>query len=126
MKSILLRKSDELTGVCRNYFEKLKAWLKEETKTSFTNRQARQALKEKPSNQKKFMVQLQAYGHIKKGQGDQKKGYYYEITSPEEYEQLKASIDHILDQILQQFNSSGAVQGQSELLKKKIANKLTK
>lgn len=126
MKSILLRKSDELTGACRNYFEKLKAWLKEETKTAFTNRQARQALKEKPSNQKKFMVQLQAYGHIKKGQGDQKKGYYYEITSPEEYQQLKESIDHILDQTLKQFNSSEVVPSQSEPLKKKTSNKLTK
>lgn len=126
MKEILLRKSDELTGACRDYFEKLKQWLKEETKTSFTNRQARQALREKPSNQKKFMVQLQAYGHIKRGQGDQKKGYYYEVASPEEYQQLKESIDNILDQIIEQFNSSQAVPSQSEPLKKKTANKLSK
>lgn len=109
MKEVLLRKSDELSGACRNYFEKLKQWLKEETKTAFTNRQARQALREKPSNQKKFMVQLQAYGHIKRGQGDQKKGYYYEIVSPEEYQQLRAAIDNILDQIVKGFNSSEAV-----------------
>ena len=126
MKEVLLRKSDELNGSCRNYFEKLKAWLKEETKTAFTNKQARQALREKPSNQKKFMVQLQAYGHIKRGKGDQKKGFYYEITSPEEYEQLRNSIDQILDQITEQFNSSEAVTSQREPLKPKRARKITK
>ena len=47
MKAILLRKADELSGACRNYFEKLKTWLKEESKTAFTNKQARQALREK-------------------------------------------------------------------------------
>jgi len=109
MKEVLLRKSDELSGPCRNYFEKLKAWLKDESNlpaskagTAFTNKQARQALREKPSNQKKFMVQLQAYGHIKRGKGDQKKGYYYEIVSPEEYQQLKQSIDTILDKTLKE------------------------
>ena len=126
MKEVLLRKSDELSGSCRNYFEKLKAWLKEETKTAFTNKQARQALREKPSNQKKFMVQLQAYGHIKRGKGDQKKGFYYEITSPEEYQQLRNSIDQILDQITEQFSSSEAVTSQSEPLKPKRARKITK
>ena len=126
MKAVLLRKSDELSGACRNYFEKLKSWLKEESKTAFTNKQARQALREKPSNQKKFMVQLQAYGHIRKGKGDQKKGFYYEITSPQEYQELKAAIDQILDQITEQFNSSEAVPKQGEPLKPKRNRKIAK
>ena len=126
MKAILLRKADELSGACRNYFEKLKTWLKEESKTAFTNKQARQALREKPSNQKKFMVQLQAYGHIKRGKGDQKKGYYYEIVSPEEYQALSNSIDNILDQTLKQFRSSEAVPNPSEPLKRKRNSKLAK
>ena len=126
MKAILLRKADELSGACRNYFEKLKTWLKEESKTAFTNKQARQALREKPSNQKKFMVQLQAYGHIKRGKGDQKRGYYYEIVSPEEYQVLSNSIDNILDQTLKQFRSSEAVPNPSEPLKPKRNSKLAK
>jgi len=134
MKAILLRKADELSGACRNYFEKLKDWLKEESKTAFTNRQAREALREKPSNQKKYMVQLQAYGHIKRGKGDQKKGYYYEIVSPEEYQALSNSIDNILDQTLKhlslpqrkEFRSSEAVPNPSEPLKRKRNSKLAK
>ncbi|GAB5524245.1 MAG: hypothetical protein Roseis2KO_21170 [Roseivirga sp.] len=130
MKEVLLRKSDELSGACRNYFERLKQWLHEETKTAFTNRQARQALREKPSNQKKFMVQLQQYGYIKRGKGDQKKGFYYEIISPEEYQELKKSIDHILGQIVpklrEQFSSSEAVPATNEPLKKQRVRKIGK
>ena len=72
------------------------------------------------------MVQLQAYGHIKRGKGDQKKGFYYEITSPEEYQELKAAIDQILDQITEQFNSSEAVPKQSEPLKPKRNREIAK
>lgn len=124
MKEVLLRKSDELSGACRSYFEKLKTWLGAEGKTTFTNREARQALREKPSNQKKFMVALQSYGHIRKGKGDQKKGYRYEVTNPKDYEQLRTTIDNTLTEIIKRFSSSEAVQKAKEPLKKKTASKL--
>jgi hypothetical protein len=41
LKEILLRKSDELSGACRNYFEKLKKWKASE----FNNREIRQELR---------------------------------------------------------------------------------
>lgn len=99
LKEILLRKSDELSGACRNYFERLKYWLKEEAKTAFTNAQARTALRENHSNQKRYMLQLQESGLIRKDKGDRKKGFYYEVVSMEEYEQLKAGITGVLDAI---------------------------
>jgi len=100
LKEILLRKSDELSGACRNYFERLKAWMKQESKTDFTNTQARTALRENHSNQKRYMLQLQEAGLICKGKGDRKKGFCYEIVSTEEYEQLRAGITNVLDDIL--------------------------
>lgn len=99
MKEILLRKSDELTGACRNYFERLKQWLNEEKKTAFTNTQARQALRETHSSQKHYMVGLQQSGFIRKCSGDKKKGFYYEVVSHEEYEQLRTGIAGVLDDI---------------------------
>lgn len=123
LKETLLRKSDELSGACRNYFEALKKWLKEEAKTAFTNAQARTALRENHSNQKRYMVQLQETGLIHKGKGDNKKGYYYEITSTEEYEQLKTGITGVLDSILQKLmpevQRSQAVHKPGEPLKPK-------
>lgn len=116
MKEVLLRKSDEVSGACRNYFERLKKWLKERNLSkveggplshaesviegAFTNAQARAALRENPSNQKRYMIQLQQAGLIAKTKGNRKKGFYYEVVSMEEYEQRKARITGILDEIL--------------------------
>jgi predicted transcriptional regulator len=105
LKEILLRKSDELSGACRNYFERLKAWMKQEGKTDFTNTQARTALRENHSNQKRYMLQLQEAGLIRKGKGDRKKGFCYEVVSIEEYEQLKAGITSVLDEIYQSLTA---------------------
>ncbi|MGB0429699.1 MAG: hypothetical protein ACPGLV_04435 [Bacteroidia bacterium] len=120
MKHILLRKSDELTGACRYYFERLKKWLKEEAKTAFTNNQARQALRENHSNQKRYMVQLQQAGLIHKSKGDNKKGYYYQVTSLEDYEKLKNGIYRVLDNILKELkigSSKEVVQSSEEVQK---------
>jgi len=130
MKSILLRKSDELTGACRDYLESLKAWMEEEKKTAFTNKEVRQSLRVKHSNQKRYMGQLQQYGYIKRATGDQKHGYHYEVVSYEEYEKLKEGIGNALDSVLtdlqKQFNGSPAVHKKNELLKSKRTSKITK
>jgi hypothetical protein len=121
IQEILLRKSDDISGACRNYFERLKKWLQEESKTAFTNTQARTALRENHSNQKRFMIQLQLEGLIKKGKGDKKKGFYYEVNSMEEYQERKASINNILSSIFlnlpKEVQSSVEVQTPTEPLK---------
>ncbi|MEZ4721113.1 MAG: hypothetical protein R2813_04465 [Flavobacteriales bacterium] len=113
MKEILLRKSDEISGACRNYFERLKRWLKEEAKTAFTNSQARTALRENHSNQKRYMIQLQQMGLIRKTKGDKKHGYYYEVVSMEEYEQLRSGVANVLDDIF--LKVTGEVQSSEEV-----------
>jgi len=130
MKSILLRKSDELTPACRSFLERLKAWLEQENKSAFTNKESRQALRIKHSNQKRYMLHLQAYGYIRRSTGDQKNGYSYEVVSYEEYEKLKQGIGNALDQVLEnldkQFSSSQAVQSQNEPPNSQKINKKNK
>jgi hypothetical protein len=106
MKEILLRKADELSGACRNYFEQIKQWLQTENKSSFTNYEARMALRENHSNQKRYMLQLQL-GHFVKQvkQKEKSKTHLYEIVSKEEYEQLKNRIGTVLDEILEQLKT---------------------
>jgi histone H3/H4 len=106
MKDVLIRKSDQLNAACRKYLEWLKAWLKMEKKTSFTNKEVRQAIRINPSNQKRYMVQLQDYDHVQKVQGEKGKTHHYEITSLEEYEKLKDGISSILDEILKKLRNS--------------------
>jgi len=100
MKEVLIRKSDDLTGACRDYFERLKDWLKKEDKNTFTNKEVRQEFRLNASNQKRYMVELQTGYYIRKSKGNQAQGFRYEIISMEEYEQLKQGITGILDEIL--------------------------
>jgi len=99
MKDILLRKSDEVSGACRNYFERLKAYLQETGQSSFTNRSAGHALRVAHSTIKRYHLELQQAGLIKLNQDKTNKSYWYEINSMEEYEALKSRIVSVLDEI---------------------------
>jgi hypothetical protein len=123
MKEILLRKSDELNGACRSYFESIKAWMEKEKRTTFTNREIRQALRMNSNNQKRYTLQLSAGQYIRKVKGTQAKGYEYVIISPKEYEQLQKNIAHVMDEILEQlkeqFSGSPVVHKENEPPKRK-------
>ncbi|HET6243911.1 MAG: hypothetical protein H0V01_04495 [Bacteroidetes bacterium] len=117
MKHILLRKSDELNGACRAFFENLKQHLKAHNQQKFTNKEIRSAFRINHNTQKMFMVELQQYGYIRKTEGDKKKGFNYEVISFEEYEQLETRINTVLDQILQQLKGT-EVEKLEEVVKK--------
>ena len=128
----MLRKSDELTGSCRNYLESLKTYLKAKKKKEFTNREIRQALRINPSNQKRYNLQLAIGYYIKKVEGKKATGYHYEVVSTTEYNQLQTDVNSVLDKTLKdlekrqsdsdQFNGSKVVQTQDEPSKVKKIN----
>jgi hypothetical protein len=108
MKAILLRKSDELSGACRNYFEQLKTYLKASPtggglEGAFTNRQAGQALRIAHSTVKRHHYELHNAGLIKIKQDKKSKSYWYEVCSTEEYEALKNRISGVLDEVLEKI-----------------------
>jgi hypothetical protein len=106
MKNILLKKSDELGYATRKFLENLKKYLQENKLKIFANKQIRAALKENPNNQKRYMVELQQYGFIKKVEDkttNQRKGFLYEIINYEEYNQLQSIINSALDGILERL-----------------------
>jgi hypothetical protein len=123
MKEILLRKSDELNGACRSYFESVKEWMEKEKRTTFTSREIRQALRMNGNNQKRYNLQLAAGNYIMPVKGTKAKGYEYTLTSPEEYIRLHHTIEQVLDNILQslqkRFGGSPVVQNGNEPLKRK-------
>ena len=121
LKETLLRKSDELSGATRNYFEQLKQYLKQRAEENkgqpdtgqFKNQEARKALRVSPSQQKRYMVQLQAEGLVLKtqqGKGNQKQGFVYQVINEKEYETLKQRIASVLDEALNQLKTKEAVQ----------------
>ena len=135
MKNILLKKSDELGYATRNYFEQLKQHLQESKQKTFINSSIRKVFREHPSKQKRFMIELQQYGFIRKVDGDKKKGFVYEVVSNEEYNSLQHTINTALDDVLhnlprqsgrlQDGSGSVVVQSRSKPLKAATAKRKT-
>lgn len=128
LKETLLRKSDELSGACRNYLENVKAYLENENKTKFTNREIRKALRINESNQKRWTIALHNNYYIKRTKGTQSKGYDYEIVSYEEFRKLKEQVGNALDETLAQLHKlerSKTVQSKNEPRNNKKTKALT-
>jgi hypothetical protein len=96
LKDVLLRKSDELSGSCRDYLQHISEYLQSNQQTKFNNREIRKHLKLEPTKQKRFTKLLLESYYIKRTQGSKAKGYEYEITSPDEYNQLQSKISGVL------------------------------
>ena len=111
LQDILLRKSDELTGACRNYLEQVKDYLEtrdqvgedQEPITSFSNLEIRKALRVNVSNQKRYTTSLIAHYYIRKVSGKKGTRYGYEIVSIEEFESLKGQISNVLSSNLEKL-----------------------
>ena len=103
IQEVLLRKSDLLNGACRSFFELLKAYLKANNQNTFTNAEIRRTLRINPSNQKRYMLQLQIAELVKRAKGDKQKGYVYEVVNYEDYENTNKQIETLLNTTLQQL-----------------------
>jgi len=124
MKEILLRKSDELNGATRNYFEKLKTWLTQESRTTYTNQEAKRVLRLPSSTIKRYQLYLFQSGYIRVANGKKHRGYEYEIVSYEEYMKLRNHIATAMDEILDRLSSPPVAQSKSEPPKKKKTKQL--
>jgi hypothetical protein len=133
LKETLLRKSDELTGACRNYLESIKSYLEQESKTQFSNLEIRRALRVNQSNQKRYNINLTSNYYIKKVKGKTGTAYHYEIVSYQEFQELRSHITSVLDNNLEklncysdteQFTGSEPVHKTSEPVKSKKVSKI--
>lgn len=100
MGEVLLRKSDDLSGACRNYLERLKAYLQQLNQITFTNKEVRRSLRLSGTTVRRYHNDLLQNGYIKLQEKSKHLGYIYEITSYEEYQQLQKSVTVALDEIL--------------------------
>ncbi len=136
LKEILLRKSDELSGACRNYLENIKHYLRERKKTSpelvegeFSNREIRKALRVNPSSQKRYNLVLMAGYYIRKVKGKKGTSYGYEVVNHKEFHQLRSHISNVLDNNLKKlgrFGGSQVVHRADEPVKEEIIREISK
>lgn len=105
VKDTLLRKSDELNGETRQFFETLKNLVQKDNpkQTAFLARDIRHTLRMHPMKLTRLLSQLESRNLIKRISSRQS-GFEYEITSFEDYELLKHGVN-ILDRVLEQLKA---------------------
>jgi hypothetical protein len=113
MKDILLRKSDELTGGCRKYFETLKIYLKEKKKNQFTNYEIKTELHIPITTVKRHNTALLQSYLLKKTENEENTAHLYEITSTEEYKQLQKRINTVLDEVVKNIKNTLSPEGRA-------------
>lgn len=106
LKDTLLRKSDDLTGACRNYFEKLKLYLLGEGKKKVTNLEMSKLLKISIPTIKRHHLALVTNGYLKTSKEKGSKAYHYEVVSFEEYRELQNQINTALDGALEKIQAT--------------------
>jgi predicted transcriptional regulator len=100
LKEILLRKSDEISGTCRNYLEELKSYLKAAKKERFGALEVRRKLRIAKTSQWRFHKQLEESQLIKKVKIKGRQAYHYEITGQQDYQNMQQQIDKVLQECL--------------------------
>lgn len=104
VKESLLRKSDELNGQLRSFFENLKALISKRPKEeqTFYSKQIREQFRMNPMKANRYLRELDYWGYVKQVGGNRKTGFEYEIVAWDEYQHLQSGID-ILDSTLQKI-----------------------
>ncbi len=100
---VLLRKSDTITGACRNHLESLKNYLKVNNQTTFTNAEIRKRLRIKESTLRNYHKQLLAEDYIRRIKKAKTKSYCFEIIDIDEYANLKEQINNALNNCITQI-----------------------
>ncbi len=107
LKPILLRKSDNLNGATRNYFERLKAYLSKKQDTIFTNREIRKEFRMAESTHRRYQLLLQQEGYIKRRIDIQSDSFVYEIVDNDEFGDLEKSINTALGFCIEKLEKTG-------------------
>ena len=109
---VLLRKSDTITGACRNYLETLKGYLEKNNQTTFTNAEIRRHLRIKESTLRNYNNQLLLEDYIRRIKKAKTKSYCFEVVDVDEYTNLKAQINNVLQNCIAKINSQTASKSQ--------------
>jgi DNA primase len=98
----LLRKSDELSGKTRSFFESLKTFLADTSRNDavFYAKDIRKYFRLHPMQIKRFLDELEGRGFIKCRSRHMKTGNEYEVLIWDDYQQLEAEVD-ALDKVLE-------------------------
>jgi DNA primase len=104
-RASFLRKSDELSGKERAFFEALKATVNKTEKESFFAKDIREAFRFHPQALKRNLNTLEKYHYITKVGTNRKMSYEYKINIWDDYSKLQEGMD-VLDQKLKELRDN--------------------
>jgi len=100
----LLRKSDELSGKTRSFFESLKELLQQWKVKTFYAKDVRKFLRMHPMTLQRHVNELERRGLVRCVSGSNKPGNEYEVVVWDDFEQLKSGLD-IMDLVLEKLEN---------------------
>ncbi|GAF04800.1 DNA primase [Saccharicrinis fermentans DSM 9555 = JCM 21142] len=104
-KDTLLRKSDELGGKTRNFFESLKELVMQWEVKTFYAKDVRKYLRMHPMTLQRHFIELEKRGMLRCVSRSNKPGNEYEISVWDDFEELKSGIE-MMDTILEKLKKS--------------------
>jgi DNA-binding HxlR family transcriptional regulator len=104
LRDVLFRKSDELSGAAREFYEWLKQWAinKANKKTGFYGSDVRKDNRIHPRTLSRYLQELTDYGLLEITGGNRHKtGYSYKVITNKDYQALQQSIDEQIKKVMQ-------------------------
>jgi len=109
MKEVLFRKSDELSGAAREFYELISDKSKEFTDPKMNNgkgfyaRNIREEIRIHPRTLNRYLNELAEYGLLQVTGGNKNTtGYSYQIASGRNYEELQKSINNQIEKVIKE------------------------
>ena len=103
LSDTLFRKSDELSGACRSFYDWLHGWAKGKRVKGFTGAEIRKDMRIHPRMLQRYMGELVTFGLVKiTGGGKNRNGYTYAITGEKAdalRERIDASITGVIERV---------------------------
>jgi DNA-binding HxlR family transcriptional regulator len=108
LRDVLFRKSDELSGACREFYEWVGSPDRQFNRTGFYASEVRQERRINPRTLSRYLQELTAFGKLQITGGNKyKTGYQYSLT--DQRENLQDSIDQQISKVLEQVNKAAAL-----------------
>jgi len=106
IKDVLLRKSDNLNGVTRNYLESLTLYLKANKTKVFSNQEVRREFRISEPTLRRYHKLLIQGGYIRERDDINGVSKSYELLNSDEFQNLEQSIEKALELCIEQFVTS--------------------
>ena len=103
LKNVLLRRSDELNGAVRNFYEQLKVVVEKKELVKFKVAEIKSEIKLTPRSIQNYLKELAEYYYIHIVSGKQRTGYEYEILESTTQCELQQQIETHIQQVIQRI-----------------------